>query len=143
MRKQLMILGIAAIFVCVGLSGCEDDTDTNTTNVNPTPPPSGKPDFILTNATVQDNCGHLMSGWGNVWVNYTLRNNGTDGWENAWARVYQTENYSYCGNIFNQSTKQEIFLSAGEKKFVSFVFIGVDQRPGCGCYGYDYWIENQ
>ena len=140
MRKQLIVLGIILLFVCVGLSGCdtynEDRTGISVLGLN----------FIVSDGIVTDTCASTYPQSGTVWVNFTITNYGGRGTICAYARVYQRIlNYQSCGNgnIYNQTQKsQEYTLDQDASVDVRFVFTGINCTTGTACHGNRYWISN-
>lgn len=138
MKKQLVLLGIIFLFVCIGLSGCDDSVEENRTGI-----PTLDPNFLISGLTILDNCESVYPELGTVWVNYTVTNFGGEGSTYVNAQVYQgILNFQLCGNgtIYNQTRMTWITLNQGESIDVSFVFPGIDCTNGTACYGYNYWI---
>jgi len=134
MKKQIVILGIALLFVCVGLSGCEDN-EKDSEGI-----PFMESDYRISNLIKMDNCGSVDPDAppGTAWINFTVTNYG--GRANAWvyAQVYQgMEDYGMCGNgtIYNQAQREIISLDQYGTLQMSFVFTGIDCTQGIGCYG--------
>jgi len=139
MKKQLVIIGIACIFVCVGLSGCNEE---DTSRLGPSN--TQEPNFYMSNGGNEDNCSSTFRGNGKVWINYTITNTGAAGEVKAYAQVYQgIENYQFCGNgtIYNQTQQQNIYLSHQESRNVTFLFTGVNCATGTSCYGNRVWMD--
>ena len=144
MKKQLIILGIIAIFVCVGLSGCNSETEKNL-EYNRTGIPLLPSNFVMGFCLASDNfLTAVNQSNGTVWVNFSFQNLGSRDQVWANAQVYQgVGNYSFCGNgtIYNQTQRHVYTLENNEAVFVSFVFTGVNCASGSGCYGSRYWID--
>ncbi len=143
MKKQIIIIGIIAILVCVGLSGCNSEQEKDL-EYNRTGMPFLPPDFRVSGLTVIDNCESTYPQVGTAWVNFTVTNHGSAGYANVHCQVYQgILNFQLCGNgtIYNQTRITQIELGNEESKDVSFVFPGIDCTNGTGCYGYNYWID--
>jgi hypothetical protein len=143
MKKQLIILGIIAILICVGLSGCNSETEKNLEN-NRTGTPFLPPDFRVSGLTLIDDCESTYPQLGTAYVNFTVTNHGKLGMRYAFCKVYQgIENYQLCGNgtIYNQTKVSQISLDYEESKQLSFVFPGIDCTNGSYCWGYEYWIS--
>ena len=139
MKKQLLIIGIFCIFICVGLSGCNEE---DTSRLEPSN--TLDPNFYMSNGGYEDNCESVFPGNGTVWINFTITNAGGAGMVKAYAKVYQgIENYEFCGNgtIYNQTQQQGIYLSNEQSEDVSFVFTGINCATGTGCYGNNYWMD--
>ncbi len=143
MKKQLIILGILAIFVCVGLSGCNSETEKDLEN-NRTGMPFLPTDFRVSGLTLMDDCTSAYPQLGTAWVNFTVTNHGSPGLRYVFCRVYQgIENYQLCGNgtIYNQTRTSTVQLENEESRQLSFVFPGIDSTNGTNCWGYQYWIS--
>ena len=141
MKKQIVILGIALLFVCVGLSGCEGN-EKDREGI-----PFMESDYRIITLMKMDSCGSVdpQAPPGIAWINFTVTNYGGRG--NAWvyARVYQgIGDYEMCGNgtIYNQTQNEIISLDQYETLQMSFAFTGVDCTQGIGCYGVEHWISN-
>jgi hypothetical protein len=143
MKKQFILIGILAIFVCVGLSGCNSETEKDLEN-NRTGMPFLPTDLRVSGLTVMDDCTSAYPQLGTAWVNFTVTNHGRLGMRYVFCRVYQgLENYQLCGNgtIYNQTRTSTVQLDNEESKQLSFVFPGIDSTSGTGCWGYVYWIS--
>ncbi|HWR27522.1 MAG TPA: hypothetical protein VN377_03685 [Candidatus Thermoplasmatota archaeon] len=143
MKKQFVIIGVIAILVCVGLSGCNSETEKDLEN-NRTGMPFLPPDFRVSGLTVMDDCERVYPDLGTAYVNFTVTNHGSPGARYAFCRVYQgIENFQLCGNgiIYNNTRSSYLQLENEESKQVSFVFPGIDCTNGTGCWGYEYWIS--
>ena len=102
MKKQLVIIGIIALLVCVGLSGCNE----NTNNEEETEAPKGN--FIVS-PVWEDNFPTVSEGGysGTVWVNVTVTNIGGDGWGTIYTEVYQgIGDYAACGEGYSSPAER-------------------------------------
>ena len=141
MKKQIVILGIALLFVCVGLSGCEDNKK-NREGI-----PFIESDYRISNLIKMDSCGSVdpHTPPGIAWINCTVTNYGGRGSTWVYARVYQgIGDYEMCGNgtIYNQTQSEMINLDQYGTLQMSFAFTGVDCTQGTGCYGVECWIHD-
>jgi hypothetical protein len=142
MQKQLVILGIIFLFVCVGLAGCDSATDKNLENR--TGMPFTPPDFRVSGLTVEDDCGTISGDEGTAWVNFTVTNHGRAGSAIVYIQVYQgILNYQNCGNghTYNQTHVSYVSLGNDESKDIVGIFSGIDCHNGSNCFGYNYWIK--
>jgi hypothetical protein len=145
MKKQLAIIGIIALLLCVGLSGCTNNEINNRYENRTGTPLLLQSNIVLGFGLASDNfLTAVNQSNGTVWVNFSFMNLGSRGGVTAYAHVYQgIGNYSYCGNgtIYNQTQSHKYSIENDEKVFVSFVFTGVNCATGSGCYGSRYWID--
>jgi hypothetical protein len=143
MKKQLIIVGIIVILVCVGLSGCNSETEKNLEN-NRTGTPFLPTDFRVSGLTIMDDCQSAYPQSATAYVNFTVSNHGSPGMRYVFCRVYQgILNFQLCGNgtIYNTTRTSTVQLENEESKQLSFVFPGIDCTNGTGCWGYEYWIS--
>jgi hypothetical protein len=137
MKKQLVIVGIVLLFVCVGLSGCDDYVK------HPPVLSSGDPNFVIM-PIWEDNFATVSQGGytGTVWVNVTVRNMGDDGSQTIWVEVYQgTGNYTNCGKGYESHSQRSIYLAKSDGTVLTFIFTGVENHNNSGCYGVKYRVE--
>jgi len=136
MKKQLVIIGIVLLFVCVGLSGCSlqenDKLDLS------------DPNFKITSFTADDNCA-AHPQLGTVWVNFTITNDGGEGYgAEYYVRLYQgIEGFKFCGNghVYNETIPTFVVMGHHESKEYGVIFTGIDCTNGTDCFGYKEWFE--